>query len=192
MSDNQSEKSLLLAHEYDGIREYDNPMPGWWKAIFWTTFYFSIGYSFHYHISENGKSVALLYEDEVSAAREREAQELMRNAVSEEALSEFMNNTALMNDTAKLFLAKCAQCHGDKGEGKIGPNLTDEYWLHGDGSLMAIYNTVNEGVPAKGMPPWGRQLRPVELRKVAAFVGSLRGTNVPGPKGAEGTKVDLK
>src|SRR5690606_1318027 len=82
-------------------------------------------------------------------------------------------------------------CHGKKAEGLIGPNLTDDYWLNGDGSLLSIYRVINEGVPAKGMPAWNRQLLPVEVSKLAAFVGTLRGTNVSGPKGQEGVLVSI-
>jgi cytochrome c oxidase cbb3-type subunit 3 len=78
------------------------------------------------------------------------------------------------------------ECHGPKGQGVIGPNLTDDYWLHGKASFMDIYAVVNEGVPAKGMPAWGKKLDPVEVAKLAAYVGTLRGTNLPG-KAPEGT-----
>jgi cytochrome c oxidase cbb3-type subunit 3 len=98
-------------------------------------------------------------------------------------------NAGLMADAKTLFVQKCAQCHGNEGEGKIGPTLTDEYWLHGDGSLMAIYTAVSDGFPAKGMPTWSRQMRLVEVMKVAAFVGTIRNTNLPGPQPAEGTRI---
>jgi cytochrome c oxidase cbb3-type subunit III len=179
----------LLDHEYDGIREFDNPMPGWWKTIFWRSFYFAIGYFFHFHISQNGDSVAEAYELDVAAAREREAKELMGETITEEGIAGLMSNTALMADAQKTFVQRCAQCHGANAEGKIGPNLTDNFWLHGDGTLMGFMKIITEGVPAKGMPPWGRQLRPVEISKLAAFIGTLRGTNVPGPKGPEGTEL---
>jgi cytochrome c oxidase cbb3-type subunit III len=87
-----------------------------------------------------------------------------------------------------VFQARCASCHAEKGQGLIGPNLTDDAWIHGQGTLLDIYGTVNAGVLDKGMPAWGRQLSPLELRTVVAFVGSLRGTHVPGkePQGAQG------
>jgi cytochrome c oxidase cbb3-type subunit III len=86
-------------------------------------------------------------------------------------------------------VARCAQCHAEDGRGNIGPNLTDHYWIHGQGKLLDIYEVVHDGVPAKGMPAWSRQLSPAELAKVTAFVGSIRGKNLPG-KGPEGAKVD--
>jgi cytochrome c oxidase cbb3-type subunit III len=94
----------------------------------------------------------------------------------------------LMTDAKGLFGLRCAPCHGASGQGLIGPNLTDSAWVHGKGTLTDIYGVVEGGVAAKGMPAWGRQLTPIELRKVVGFVGTLRGTNVPG-KAAEGTQV---
>lgn len=186
----EAEEKLLLSHEYDGIREFDNPMPKWWKWIFWGSFYFSVGYLFHYHLSENGDSVAERYVAEVAKARELEAQQLLKGGgPSEDKIAEFMAKEGLMADAKQLFVMRCSPCHGASGEGKIGPNLTDEYWLHGDASLMSIYEAISNGFPAKGMPPWSRQLRPVEVMKLAGFVGTLRNTNVPGPKGPEGQKI---
>ena len=92
---------------------------------------------------------------------------------------DLMNDEAMMATGASLFVSKCAQCHGNKGEGNIGPNLTDTYWLHG-GKLTDIYHTVTEGVPSKGMLAWKNQLGPAEILSVSAFVGSLRDSN-PSP-----------
>lgn len=187
---NKSEEKLLLSHEYDGIREFDNPMPKWWKWIFWGSFYFSLVYFAHYHLTGNGTSVQGSYDVEIAAAREAEAQELLKGGgASEVTLQEMAANPGLMADAKSLFVQKCAQCHGNDGEGKIGPNLTDEYWIHGDGSLMGIYAAVSDGVPAKGMPTWSRQLRLVEVMKVSALVGTMRNTNLPGPRPPEGTRL---
>jgi cytochrome c oxidase cbb3-type subunit III len=180
----------LLGHEYDGIQEYDNPMPRWWVWIFWGSFYFSLGYFIHYHMTGNGESVAMAYDTDLALAREKEAMAAMGGEVTEESLGKLMASGAMVADAAKLFTVRCAQCHGIKGEGLIGPNLTDNYWLHGNASLMSIHEIISEGVQTKGMPPWKKQLRPIELGKVTAYVGSLRGTNVPGPKGNEGQLVE--
>jgi cytochrome c oxidase cbb3-type subunit III len=184
----RSPQDQLLAHEYDGIKEYDNPLPRWWVWIFAGTFWFSIGYFFHYHISPNGQSVLALYEADVREAREAEAKATLAQPVTEESLGKLMADTALMADAKVLFNARCAACHGDLGQGLIGPNLTDNTWLHGKASLSDIYGIIDAGVPAKGMPAWGRQLSPIELRKVAAFVGSQRGKGLPG-KAPEGVVV---
>lgn len=183
-----SEEKQLLEHEYDGIREYDNPLPRWWVNIFWASFVFSIGYFIHYVIAEKGESVRDGYSAEVREAREREAQLAMGDKVSEEGLAKLMANPSILADAKLLFGQRCSPCHGEQAQGKIGPNLTDNSWIHGRGKLMDIHEVVSNGVSAKGMPAWSRQLTPIELNKVVAYVGSLRGRNVPG-KAPEGTPL---
>lgn len=185
MSEKNKGEPELLDHEYDGIQEYDNPMPGWWVAIFWASCVFAAAYVFHYHVSGRGTSAAAEYEEDMAVARQAEAKRALGEKVSEEGLGKLMLDTALMTDAKLLFAQRCAPCHGDSGQGVIGPNLTDGSWIHG-GTLMEIHHTVAEGVPAKGMPPWKMQLNPMQVRELAAFVGSLRGKNLPG-KPPEGT-----
>lgn len=185
----ESESSeRLLGHEYDGIREYDNPLPSWWVVIFWGSFFFALGYVFHYHLSGNGVSVSSAYAEEVAEAHKLEAKRALAETVSEEGLGKLMLDATLMADAKALFAQRCTPCHGDQGQGVIGPNLTDNSWIHGGDSLLDIYKTVSEGVPAKGMPSWKMQLSPVQVRELTAFVGSIRGKNLPG-KAAEGTVV---
>jgi cytochrome c oxidase cbb3-type subunit 3 len=169
----------LLDHEYDGIREYDNPMPGWWVAIFWASCAFAAAYVFHYHVSGRGISAAAEYAEDMAVANRAEAKRALGEKVSEDGLGKLLNDTALMTDAKVMFGQRCAPCHGNSGQGVIGPNLTDDHWIHG-GTLMDIHHTVAEGVPAKGMPPWKMQLNPMQVRELAAFVGSLRGKNLPG------------
>ena len=182
------ETASVLDHEYDGIREYDNPLPRWWVNIFWASTVFAIGYFFHYHISHNGVSVAGDYESEMEVARAAEAKRALAETVSEASLLKLASDTASVNEGKTLFGQRCAPCHGAQAQGIIGPNLTDEYWIHGGGKPMDIYAVINEGVAAKGMPAWGKQLQPAELRKVAAFITTIRNSNVPG-KASEGTRV---
>ncbi|HEY5374738.1 MAG TPA: cbb3-type cytochrome c oxidase N-terminal domain-containing protein [Polyangiaceae bacterium] len=183
-----SGEAPVLDHEYDGIREYDNPLPRWWVWIWAGSFFFSIGYFFHYHISHNGTSVADSYEEDMAEAREAEAKQSLAEPVNEESLGKLMANPALMADAKTLFGLRCSPCHGANAQGIIGPNLTDNSWIHGQGTLSDIYGVVLGGVASKGMPAWSRTLTPIELRKVVAFVGTLRGTNVPG-KAPEGTPL---
>lgn len=183
------EQDQLLDHEYDGIREYDNPLPRWWVWMFAGSFWFSVAYFFHYHLSGNGVSVAAAYEAEVAEARERAAKTSLAAPVSEESLGKLMADAALMQDTQALFGSRCAPCHGDHAQGLIGPNLTDNAWLHGHGTLTDIYAVIDQGVLAKGMPAWGKQLSPIEMRKLAAFIGTQRGKALPG-KAPEGELVE--
>jgi len=182
---NAQVEARILDHEYDGIQEYDNPLPRWWVWMWAGSFFFSVGYFFHYHVSHNGTSVADDYLQDMAQAREAEAKQSLAEPVSEESLGKLMTNPALMTDAKALFGARCTPCHGANAQGVIGPNLTDNSWIHGQGKLTDIYGVVEGGVASKGMPAWGRQLTPIELRKVVAYVGTLRGSNVAG-KAPEG------
>jgi cytochrome c oxidase cbb3-type subunit 3 len=178
----------LLEHEYDGIREYDSPMPRWWVMAFWATFFFSIGYTVHYHFTGHGKSVAEDYEDDLRIARAERAKQTLAEAPSELALGALMADPDLMQDAKVVFAERCAVCHAAEGQGLIGPNLTDDHFIHGENTLMDIYAAVSRGVPEKGMPAWDLQLQPIEVRKLSAYVGTLRGKNLSG-KAAEGQPV---
>jgi cytochrome c oxidase cbb3-type subunit 3 len=178
----------VLEHEYDGIREYDNPLPGWWVKLFWGSFVFAIGYFIHYQLADKGESVEQAYASEMRDAREREARLAVGDEITEAGLTKLVANPSILADAKLVFTQRCSPCHADQGQGKIGPNLTDNAWIHGAGTLMDIYGVVGNGVPAKGMPAWNRQLTPIELSKVVAYVGSIRGRNVPG-KAPEGTPL---
>lgn len=172
-------------HEYDGIQEYDNPMPRWWVWTFWGTFYFAVCYFLWQHVYMRGTPVEEEWAMDMRAAREEAARRDL-GTISEESLAKLGTNPAIMADAHATFAKRCVQCHGSSGEGVIGPNLTDDYWLHGKASLMDIYAVVNEGVASKGMPAWGKQLDAVEVAKLAAYVGTMRGKHLPG-KPPEGT-----
>lgn len=187
-SGSSAPEEKLLDHAYDGIHEYDNPLPRWWVWIFAGSFWFSVAYFFQYHISGNGESVAAAYEADMRQAREAEAKATLSQPVTEESLGKLMADPALMNDAKALFGLRCSPCHGARAEGVIGPNLTDNAWIHGTGTLADIYGVIEGGVAAKGMPAWGRQLSPIAVRELAAFVGSQRGKSLPG-KAPEGVGV---
>jgi cytochrome c oxidase cbb3-type subunit 3 len=175
----------LLDHAYDGIQEYDNPLPRWWLAIFWATIIFTPLYILYFHFG-GGMLAKERYDQEMIAFYDRQAEQLLAlGEITEGTLVDLMADTSMMNGGQKIFQSKCATCHGMFGEGGIGPNLTDEYWLHG-GQLLDIYATVRDGVPAKGMLAWERQLRPAELMAVSSYVGTLLGTEPPNPKEPQG------
>jgi cytochrome c oxidase cbb3-type subunit III len=181
-------EEILLDHEYDGIREYDNPLPKWWTWSFIASAVFAAGYFFHYHMGI-GEGVHADYRAEVRAFEEAEEKRLMAmGEVTEDALGQLAANAAALEKGRLAYATHCKQCHAEHGEGSIGPNLTDGHWIHGDGSLMEIYGTVRGGVLAKGMPAWGTTLSPGDLRAVVAYLGSIRNTNLPGKK-PEGTPV---
>lgn len=182
MSSDDSDR--LLAHEYDGIEEYDNPLPGWWVWIFWGTIAFSLGYWVYYEVGP-GPSVVAQYEADVRAATARTARLAPGGAVTDEAIVALEKDARVMASAKEIFAARCLACHGPQGQGLIGPNLTDDYWLHG-GRPTEILRTIAEGVPDKGMVPWKDQLKPEELSAMAAYVRSLAGTNPPNPKPPQG------
>ncbi len=184
----QPERDRLLGHDYDGIEEYDNPLPGWWVWLFWATIAFSGVYVAVYHVGP-GPSVIASYEAEVRLAAEREARQAAAGgAVTEDALAALQKNAPAMARARETFVQRCAACHGDRGQGIIGPNLTDEYWLHGS-RLTEIHRVIREGVVEKGMVPWKDQLSPRELSSMAAFVGTLRGSNPPNAKPPQGVNA---
>jgi cytochrome c oxidase cbb3-type subunit 3 len=184
MSD-RNDQDKILDHNYDGIQEYDNPMPRWWLALFFVTIVFAVVYALYYHFGP-GLLAVDRYDRDMAAYYELQAQQLAAlGEINEETLAGVMQNPSMMAGAQALFQTKCSQCHGMAGEGNIGPNLTDDYWLHG-GKLVDIYHTVSEGVPSKGMLAWRTQLRPAELLSVSAYVGTLRGTSPPNPKDPQG------
>ncbi|HSO21622.1 MAG TPA: cbb3-type cytochrome c oxidase N-terminal domain-containing protein [Chondromyces sp.] len=182
------EEDHLLDHSYDGIQEYDNPLPSWWLAIFWITIVFTPLYILYYHYG-GGALPEEKYDEEMIAFFDRQAEELQAlGEITETTLAGLTDDASMMNSGKKIFQSKCATCHGMFGEGGIGPNLTDRYWLHG-AQLTDIYRTVREGVTDKGMLAWERQLRPAELMAVSAYAGSLLGSEPPNAKEPQGERI---
>jgi cytochrome c oxidase cbb3-type subunit 3 len=182
------DEKRLMHHEYDGIQEYDNPLPGWWKWIFVGTILFAVVYFVWYHLGGPGVSETDAYKAEVAAHFAEMSKRGGQVKVTEEVLAGLLQNKELIASTTQLYKAKCAQCHGQKGEGGIGPNMTDDYYIHG-GKLMDLYTVIDKGVPAKGMLAWGKLLKPGELMNLTAYMASLRGTNPPNQKAPQGEKV---
>jgi cytochrome c oxidase cbb3-type subunit 3 len=159
-------------------------------GLFYGTIAFSFVYVAYFH-GGPGLLPAEAYEAEMKAFYEWEAEQaLAAGEVTEETLQKLMADEGTVLTGRSIFEASCVECHGASGEGKIGPNLTDAHWLHG-ATLVDIHHTVAEGVPDKGMRAWKRVLRPEEVLKVSAYVGTLRGTDVAG-KAPEGVKVDIE
>jgi cytochrome c oxidase cbb3-type subunit 3 len=185
----KAEFDKLMDHEYDGIREYDNPLPSWWSGVFIVTILFSGVYWLYYHWGGPGKSETEVYAEELVALEKTQAAELAKAGnVDEATLAKLAANASALEKGKNVFAANCVACHLKNGQGNVGPNLTDEYQILGT-TRMDIYNTLmNGGRPGKGMQSWKKQLKPDEIMSVAAFVSTLRGKNLPG-KPAEGQKV---
>ena len=171
---NSDERDRLLAHDYDGIEEYDNPLPGWWVWVFWL--YYQLG---------PGPSIIAQYEADVRDAAARQATVAPVASMPDEAIVALRKDARVMASAKEIFAMRCMPCHGPQGQGLVGPNLTDEYWVHGR-RPTEILHTITEGVPAKGMVPWKDQLKREELPALAAYVLSLAGANPPNPKPPQG------
>lgn len=174
----------LLDHSYDGIQEYDNPMPRWWLYIFWGTVLWSVLYWFNVPGIGIGQGRIANYDASVAAAVAARPPEATAGPPADQLLA-MSKDTAVLTRGKAVFQAYCTACHGPDGGGVIGPNLTDNAWIHG-GTPDAIYRTAHDGVLAKGMPAWGQMLKPEQLNDVVAYVSSLQGTTPANPKAPEG------
>lgn len=176
----------LLDHSYDGIQEYDNPMPRWWVITFWATIIFSILYVLNVPGIGPGAGRIADYDADMARARAELAALQPQGGPDAAQLAALAQDAAATARGQEVFATNCAACHRADGGGLIGPNLTDDAWIHG-GELTQIHFTIREGVLAKGMPAWGKVLRPEQLEAVTAYVATLRGTNPPNAKAPEGT-----
>ena len=183
----EEEKDIMLDHNYDGIRELDNYLPPWWKWLFYGTIIWGFGYLIAYHVTDSFPLSIEEYEIQVAAAEKARAQFLATQppaAIDESAL-EYTEDPALIEAGKNIFLMNCASCHKNDGGGSIGPNLTDDYWIHG-GSIRNIFATIKNGVPEKGMISWEPVLKPQEMVEVSYFIMSIHGTNPPAAKAPQG------
>ena len=179
----RNEKDKLLESNYDGIQEYDNQLPRWWVWLFYITIVFGCIYATYQHGFAPTQTETL-------AAQLEELQTLRKAAApavegTEVDLGGFVQVAANVEKGKALYIGKCAACHGISGGGMIGPNLTDDYWIHG-GDLGAIKRIIVEGVVEKGMVPWQNLMSPEEINQVVAFVWSLHGTTPDNPKAPQG------
>jgi len=167
-----------IVHEYDGIEEADNALPLWWLAIFYGAIVFGIGYYFFYEGYKVEPVGRAAYDQEMAA------QAAAAPEVTAEQLVALGEDDVAVAAGRAVFAANCVACHDQEAQGKIGPNLTDAYWIHG-GSAMDIHHTIEQGYSAKGMPAWGASLGADAVNQAVAYVLSIRGTNVEG-KEAQG------
>ena len=192
----KEEAQIDLGHNYDGIRELDNKLPGWWLYGFYFTIFFAGIYLYRYHVAHS----APLSHEELKIAIEKaevEKQEYLKKAG--DIVTE--NNAVLLTDAAdlaegkKIFTTICAACHRADGGGQIGPNLTDDYWIHG-GTIKDIFHTIQNGVPIEKsftksvmLPMGGGSFNGKQIERIASYVISLHGSNPPGGLPPQGTLV---
>lgn len=177
-------------HEYDGIIEHDNPLPMWWLWTFFGTIIFAFIYYVHYELA-GGPTLKAELKDAMAEIEKTKAKVAVSSPMeTEDSLAGEFGKDGVVALGAAQFATKCVSCHGQNLEGLIGPNLTDKFWINGKGTRMDIVNVIRNGVPDKGMPPWGPVLKKDELYAVAAFIISKKGSNPPGAKAPQGNPVE--
>lgn len=169
----------VMEHEADGIQEYDNPPPGWLMLVLYGTVIFGIGYAIYYPSfwfwpGLSGWTSSGQYQAQMEEAEK--AYGHLKKEVAEVTLQ--LNDPAALALGQKQYKARCAPCHGDAGEGRVGPSLVDDVWLYGDTDTDLVVS-IRDGRP-KGMPPWGKVLKPDEVLAVASFVRTLPSAGSPG------------
>jgi cytochrome c oxidase cbb3-type subunit 3 len=169
-------------HVFDDIEELDNRLPNWWLGILYGSIVFAFAYWFVFETTRARPSVWQTYQREAAAAAQRAA----AAPLTDQSLLTMAADRQVVGSAGQLFQQMCSPCHGMNGQGQVGPNLTDRFWLHG-AAPTAIHKSITGGFPQKGMPPWGQMLGPTRVRSLAAYVVSLKGKNLPGkaPEGIE-------
>ncbi len=192
MSNKQSEKTKtsggeaeLLDHDYDGIQELDNMLPRWWVYLFYACIAFAVFYYAYYELG-GGQSIDQEFNADIGALQDKAREKSQVPFPNEQKLLAVQNHGSSIGKGKEVFQSKCASCHGEHGQGLIGPNLTDEFWLHRDGKVLSLAQTIHAGIPDKGMPPWGPVLSEEDIYRVAVFVHSLKGSNPAAAKAPQG------
>jgi len=184
--DATSEAAANWGHSYDGIEELDNPTPPWWVAGFVLSVIAGVIYLYRYDIA---KTAPNQLEEYAIAVQKGEAAKLAYLASAANNVDE--HTVTALTDAADIeagkavFVQVCAACHGADGGGSVGPNLTDQYWLHG-GSIKDIFRTITVGVQDKGMKSWKEDYSPRQIQQIASYIKTLQGTKPATPKASQG------
>src|SRR5690554_5578095 len=182
----EREEEIMLDHEYDGIRELDNNLPPWWVWMFYATIIYAFVYLIYYHVLPYGENQEEEYLSEMRAAElEKEAYMATAKNLIDENSVEYLGDAADLAAGKAIYDGNCMACHAPDGGGGVGPNLTDEYWLHG-GSIKDIFRVVKYGVPTKGMIAWESQLSPLQMAQVSSYIKDFGGTTPAAPKEPQG------
>ena len=179
------EAEVATDHNYDGIIELDNSLPPWWVYMFYGTIIFAITYMIYFTYFD-GPTQQMEYDTEVAQAIQKKNEFLKKTAalVDETSVLILTDATALVKGKSS-YITKCATCHGQYGEGLVGPNLTDAYWIHG-GGIKDVFKTIKYGWPEKGMISWESQITPMEMQQISSYIITLKGTKPANPKAPQG------
>jgi cytochrome c oxidase cbb3-type subunit 3 len=181
----EDEESLDMSHDYDGIRELDNKIPSWWSWAFFTFVAFGAVYLYRMFVTETlpNQFEELAQANEIAAVQKMEYLKKGANNVDE--------NTVVMlagpeiAEGANIYAKNCIACHGDKGQGGVGPNLTDDYWLH-KGGIKDVFYSIKYGWQEKGMKSWKDDFSPGQIAQLSSYIMTMHGTNPPGAKEKQG------
>ena len=182
----KEEATIDLGHDYDGIRELDNRLPPWWLYGFYLCIIFAVIYLWRYHVSETAPLSKEEFAIEMKKADEEKALYLKNSANNvDETNVKYLSAEADLAAGKQIFTQACAACHLADGGGSVGPNLTDDYWLHG-GDIKDIFKTIKYGVVEKGMKSWKDDYGPVKIAQIASYIKSLKGSKPAVPKAPQG------
>jgi cytochrome c oxidase cbb3-type subunit 3 len=178
----QEKEKLLIDHDFDGIKELDNPPPPWLVYLFYASIIFAGIYFFVYHVFKTADTQEERYEEELAKFESSQPTETLKLA--------FTNNKEELAKGEELYNTKtCATCHGAKLEGNsIGPNLTDEYWIHGN-TIENLVDIISNGNIPKGMTAFKTQMTPEEIVWVSSYIWSKQGSNPANAKEPQGEKM---
>jgi cytochrome c oxidase cbb3-type subunit 3 len=182
-----SEVAPDVGHIYDDIRELDNRIPPWFNYLFGITVIFAFVYMTDYHVLGISKLSTDEYLEEVVAANLQKKIMLAAGGTINENTLVALKDVESLKEGGEIFQKFCISCHGPQAGGIVGPNLTDEYWIHG-GGIKNVYNTIKKGVPGKGMISWELVFSQRQIQNIGSYVLSLQGTNPLGGKAPEGQK----
>ncbi len=189
---NLIEDELDTGHDYDGIRELDNRLPNWWLMTLWGAVFFAIGYWTFYHglpIGNSLEETLSALKNERSMAEQRKLEALIaqgQDPGSDEILAKVIADEVRVKSGKTIYDSSCIACHKADGGGLVGPNLTDNAWIHGAGRPADLYRVINKGSVEKGMPAWGQPLGVTKVQDLVAYVSSIKNTNVDGGKAPQG------
>lgn len=181
----EKEAEIMMEHNYDGIKELDSKIPPWFSWLFILTIIFAAYYMLQYHVFASGKVSQQEYEQEMKKADEEKEALIKSGALVNEETVKLLTDAADLQKGKEIFDANCIACHAADGGGIVGPNLTDDYWIHG-GGIKNVFKTIKYGVVEKGMISWQTQLNANQMQDVASYVISLHGTTPAAPKAPEG------
>jgi cytochrome c oxidase cbb3-type subunit 3 len=185
----EEDKKYITDHTYDGIKEFDYPLPFWWSMTLVLTILFAIPYGIYYIFLDGPTARESAQKEMVEINKLRSAYAVKMANFDQELYAGILAKDG-MDKGKEVFMENCSPCHLESGAGDIGPNLTDNYWLNAKGTKETVYEVILNGREEKGMPIWREELTKEDIYAVTAYVMSLVGTNVEGGKEPQGELIE--